>query len=75
MALRYLYESDSIAAERLDMQIHLLEEVDRTTPTSPLKSPSKELSSTLRNLKRLENALQGKFQSFSLSGLKIVFKL
>ncbi|XP_052133319.1 uncharacterized protein LOC113216119 [Frankliniella occidentalis] len=56
--LRYLYESDSIAAERLDMQIHLLEEVDRTTPTSPLRSPSRELSSTLRNLKRLESALQ-----------------
>lgn len=56
--LRYLYESDSIAAERLDMQIHLLEEVDRTTPTSPIKSPSRELSSTLRNLKRLESALQ-----------------
>lgn len=57
--LRYLYESDSIAAERLDMQIHLLEEVDRTTPTSPLRSPSRELSLTLRNLKRLEGALQG----------------
>jgi hypothetical protein len=59
MSFRYLYESDSIAAERLDMQIHLLEEVDRTTPTSPIKSPSRELSSTLRNLKRLESALQG----------------
>lgn len=56
--LRYLYESDSIAAERLDMQIHLLEEVDRSTPTSPIRSPSRELSSTLRNLKRLESALQ-----------------
>lgn len=48
------------------MQIHLLEEVDRTTPTSPLRSPSRELSLTLRNLKRLESALQGRKLSSSL---------
>ncbi|KAK7869115.1 hypothetical protein R5R35_006584 [Gryllus longicercus] len=55
--LRYLYEEDSERAEKLSDVIDLLETT--APPDSPQsKSPSKELSGTLKNLKRIETVFK-----------------
>ncbi|XP_069698430.1 uncharacterized protein [Periplaneta americana] len=56
--LRYLYEEDSERADKLTAVIEVLES-SSATPSSPqTKSPSKELSGTLKNLKRMENVFK-----------------
>lgn len=55
--LRYLYEEDSDRAGKLSAVIEVLE--NSASPNSPqTKSPSKELSGTLKNLKRMENVFK-----------------
>ena len=54
--LQYLYEEDAERADKLSAVIQQLE--DSGSPQS--KSPSKELSGTLKNLKRMENVFRGK---------------
>jgi hypothetical protein len=55
---RYLYEEDNDRAGKLSAVIEVLE--NSTSPNSPqTKSPSKELSGTLKNLKRMENVFKG----------------
>jgi hypothetical protein len=55
---RYLYEEDNERADKLSAVIEVLE--NSATPSSPqTKSPSKELSGTLKNLKRMENVFKG----------------
>ncbi|XP_046400861.1 uncharacterized protein LOC124167108 isoform X3 [Ischnura elegans] len=53
--LRRVYEGDVEKCEVLSEVINLLEEGDNSSVSSPSKSPSKELSGTLKNLKKLEN--------------------
>ncbi|XP_021932232.1 uncharacterized protein LOC110835863 isoform X4 [Zootermopsis nevadensis] len=55
--LRYLYEEDSERADKLSAVIEVLQ--NSATPSSPqTKSPSKEISGTLKNLKRMENVFR-----------------
>lgn len=55
---RYLYDEDSPKGYQLSAEI---EQLEASEPGSPqVKSPSRELSTTLRNLKRLETMLKGK---------------
>lgn len=54
--LRYLYDEDSPKCHQLSAEI---EQLEASEPGSPqVKSPSRELSTTLRNLKRLESMLK-----------------
>uniref|UniRef100_A0A1B6D2F0 CEP170 C-terminal domain-containing protein n=1 Tax=Clastoptera arizonana TaxID=38151 RepID=A0A1B6D2F0_9HEMI len=54
--LRYLYDEDSPKGHQLNAEI---EQLEASEPGSPqVKSPSRELSTTLRNLKRIENMLK-----------------
>ncbi|KAL1124545.1 hypothetical protein AAG570_001171 [Ranatra chinensis] len=59
--LRYLYDEDSDKCKQLGIEIDSLEVADPSGGGggSPHKSPSKELASTLRNLKRLDSSLKG----------------
>ncbi|XP_065343321.1 centrosomal protein of 170 kDa-like isoform X3 [Cloeon dipterum] len=52
--LRVLFQEDQDKVLMLEDALNLLEESEPTT-SSPNKSPSKELSGTLRNLKKLEH--------------------
>ncbi|CAG2056321.1 unnamed protein product, partial [Timema podura] len=54
--LRFVYEEDSERSEKLSSVIELLENSACGSPQT--KSPSKELSGTLKNLKRLENVIK-----------------
>ncbi|XP_067007417.2 uncharacterized protein [Anabrus simplex] len=55
--LRYLYDEDSERSDKLSDVIELLE--NTIPPGSPqTKSPSKELSGTLKNLKRIESVFR-----------------
>lgn len=59
MFYRMLYDEDSPKNHQLRVMIDQLE---ASEPGSPqLKSPSRELATTLRNLKRLESMLKGIF--------------
>lgn len=59
MFYRILYDEDSPKNHQLRVMIDQLE---ASEPGSPqLKSPSRELATTLRNLKRLESMLKGIF--------------
>nr|CAD7571688.1 unnamed protein product [Timema californicum] len=54
--LRFVYEEDSERSEKLSCVIELLENSACGSPQT--KSPSKELSGTLKNLKKLENVIK-----------------
>ena len=71
----YLYETESSAAERLSDELELLKIVDSPANGSPIhQNSSRELSSAIRNLRRLESALLGKsLQHFSFDLLAAVF--
>nr|CAD7195672.1 unnamed protein product [Timema douglasi] len=54
--LRFVYEEDSERSEKLSCVIELLENSACGSPQT--KSPSKELSGTLKNLRKLENVIK-----------------